>query len=300
MNHIIPTLFDTNEGIPGLDDPPLGCLVVPSVPNNIPSHVSTAPPDYLALLNPNPRDDRITFQEEGHLYTIEGTIGHPISVTTIIHNFFPHFDADKVIEKMMSGKNWTQSPYYGKTANEIKTQWSDSGKDASNLGTLMHADVERYLNKVEPLNPDTREFGYFLSFWKDFATINPGWVPYRTEWTVYDEDKMLAGSIDCTLTNEAGEIVILDWKRSKEIKRSNRYEKGHPPFQDMENCNYYHYTLQLNIYRHVLETRYGKIVKAMYIAVFHPNNETYQAFMIERYDIASIWDRLFQQKKYNR
>jgi ATP-dependent exoDNAse (exonuclease V) beta subunit len=252
------------------------------------------PPTYLASLNPHERDKRITFQEEGHIYKIEGVAEKPISVTTLIHSFFPEFDADTVIDKMMAGRKWSESKYFGKTKQEIKNEWEISRDQAAKSGTMMHADIERFLNKEPVLDPNSPEHRYFQAFWSGFQQVNPSYQPYRTEWLVFDEDKKLAGSIDCVLSNPAGEIVILDWKRSKEIKKSNFFEKGLGPLSNLDNCNFHHYTLQLNIYRHVLETRYGKRVMAMYIVVCHPTNPSFQVHVIERFDIASIWDQLFQ------
>jgi ATP-dependent exoDNAse (exonuclease V) beta subunit len=246
----------------------------------------------LARVNYHPRDDQITFVEEGHVYTVQGMEGHPTSVTTLIHHFFPEFNADMVIDKMMRSRNWLNSKYYGKTKEQIKEEWKMSGEEASRLGTLMHADIENFLNQEPVLNPDSIEFGYFMKFWEGFQIVNPTFKPYRTEWLVFDEDKKIAGSIDCTLSDDKGNIVILDWKRSKEIKKTNNFEKGLGPLSMLDNCNYNHYTLQLNIYRHILETRYEKRVVGMFIVVFHPNNEAFQVHTINKFDVASVWDEL--------
>lgn len=246
----------------------------------------------LATINHHPRDDQITFVEEGHLYTVVGMEGHPTSVTTLIHHFFPEFNPDIVIDKMMRSRNWPNSKYYGKTKQQIKEEWETSGKEASNLGTLMHADIENYLNQEPVLNPNCVEFQYFMQFWEGFQTVNPTFKPYRTEWLVFDEDKRIAGSIDCTLADANGNIVILDWKRSKEIKKTNSFEKGFGPLSKLDNCNYNHYMLQLNIYRHILETRYNKRVVGMYIVVFHPNNTTFEVHGFNRFDVTGVWDTL--------
>jgi ATP-dependent exoDNAse (exonuclease V) beta subunit len=239
------------------------------------------------------RDKNITFQEEGHIYTITGNKDHPISVTTLIHKFFPVFDADLVIDKMMKSNNWVTSKYFGKTKEEIKSTWEKDGQSAALLGTKMHADIEHFLNKENTFYHDSIEFKYFLTFWRDFTSVNKGFYPYRTEWLIYDEGKNLAGSIDCVLCNSDNQYVILDWKRSKEIKLNNNFEHGLEPFTNLQHCNYNHYTLQLNIYRHVLETKYNKNVIAMYIVVFHPNNKNYLVYNIEKYNLSPVWDKLF-------
>lgn len=252
----------------------------------------------LSRVNRHERDAKIVFHEEGHIYDIEGLEEHPVSVTTLIHNFFPKFNADLVIDKMMKGRNWKTSKYYGKTKEQIKDEWEASGTEASTLGTAMHADIERFLNEEDPLNPNSVEFGYFKQFWSYFTSVYPGYKPYRTEWLVYDEDKGLAGSVDCVLQNDSGDVIILDWKRSKEIKKSNSYEKGFDPFGNFDNCNYWHYTLQLNIYRHLLMNKYNKNVVSLHIVVLHPNNTTFEMHTLHQIDLTPIWNILFDLNKH--
>lgn len=228
----------------------------------------------LSRSNSHPRDSGITFREEDHVYTLKNG-SHPISVTTLIHKYFPHFDADLIISKMMNSPNWIDSKYFGMTPEEIKAQWSENGATQSNLGTVMHAAIEDWFNGNLPVEPKTVEFGYFKRFWANFQRENEGWRPYRTEWIVYDEKRMISGSIDMVLINEKGNLVLMDWKRSKEIKYDNRWEKGRGPCSHLDHCNYNHYTIQLNMYKRILEENYGKRVVAMFLLVFHPNNDDY-------------------------
>ena len=250
---------------------------------------------FLAQKNAHPRDSKISFEEEGHKYTIQGMNEAPTSVTTLIHHNFPPFNADVAIDKMMKSRNWPSSIYFGKTREEIKEGWDNTKKEASQLGTLMHADIERFLNNEKVLNPNSKEFSHFKLFWSEFQKVNPGFVPYRTEWLVYDEENKIAGSIDFVLMDAHGRIIIVDWKRSKAIKMSNEYEKGLNCFSHLDNCNFWHYSLQLNIYRHILETKYKMHVVGMYIVVLHPENPYYLTHLIPRYDIASIWGSLTHQ-----
>jgi len=115
---------------------------------------------------------------------------------------------------------------------------------------------------------------------------------YRTEWLVYDETIGLAGSIDCVLEDDNNNLYILDWKRSKEIKMENTYEKGKAPFDNFDHCNYWHYTLQLNFYKHILETKYNKKVVFMMLVILHPNQENYLCHPILDIDLSSIWNTL--------
>jgi len=228
----------------------------------------------LSIINKHPRDDYISFKEENHIYIVDGNSNYT-SVTTWIHSFFPHFDSDIVISKMRNSKNWVDSPYYGKTDNEIKELWSNNGKEASKLGTEMHLNIEYYYNGL-PFNDkfkNTKEYIYFNNYLKD----HKDYIPFRTEWSVYTKKYLLAGSIDMVYFDpkDKNKIVIADWKRSKEIKYKNNFEKAHSPINDLDNCNYWHYTLQLNIYRMILEKYYTKKVSHMFLVVIHPDNHNY-------------------------
>ena len=69
-----------------------------------------------------------------------------------------------------------------------------------------------------------------------------------------------------------GTFCLIDWKRSKEIKYdaySNKKMKD--PFSMLPDSNFGKFSLQLNLYKMLLERNYGLIVSKMMIAVFHPN-----------------------------
>ena len=113
----------------------------------------------LSKNNHHPRDVFITFQEEGHKYTISCDPDTKYtSVTTLIHSYFPKFDADDVIDKMMNGKNWKEGhKYWGMTKQQIKDQWSQNGKNVSQAGTDMHFNIECFMNNDVISYPYTHE-----------------------------------------------------------------------------------------------------------------------------------------------
>lgn len=238
----------------------------------------------LSFKNKHARDDSIVFDEPTHVYTVNGTSKGWISCTKFIHNCFPHFDADAIIKKMMSSPKWSQSKYFGKTAQQIKDEWNANGEDASSRGTAMHLAIEQFLHghpeMIDPPVLETTEWKYFSRFWRD---VKEDLVPYRSEWEVWSEEYKLAGSIDMVFYRKSDDsYVIYDWKRSKEIKMESAWETGYEPVNHLPNTNYWHYTLQLNTYRWFLETYYGLKISDMYIVIFHPNNTTYQKFRLNR------------------
>jgi ATP-dependent exoDNAse (exonuclease V) beta subunit len=248
------------------------------------SHRMPQPWQELSYRNRHPRDEKIQFDEPTHVYTVNGSSKGIVSCTKFLHEFFPHFDPDAVIAKMMASPKWSESKYFGKTAEEIKKGWNDSGASASGSGTAMHLAIEQFLHGhpelIEPSVLGTPEWAYFKQFWAD---VSGDLVPYRSEWEVWSEEYKLAGSIDMIFYRPSDDsYVIYDWKRSKEIKKTNNFGTGFGPVAHLPDANYWHYTLQLNVYRWFLETYYGLKISDMYIVVMHPDNTTYKRFRLNR------------------
>ena len=220
-------------------------------------------------MNHHERDNHIIFDEEPHIYTIDGDSSYT-SVTTFCHSHFKKFDADLIIKKMMESKYWYKNKYYGKSSEEIKNEWEINRNNAAEMGTKMHYDIECYYNKMD-FNNDSIEYKYFINFINDYPNLNP----YRTEWMIWDKELKLAGSIDMVYLNDDDTLSIYDWKRCKEIVRNKRFEEysiteciSHIP-----NTNFWHYSLQLNIYKYIIEKNYGKKIKELCLICLHPNNK---------------------------
>ena len=232
----------------------------------------------------HPRDARITFYEPTHTYTIDGSSKGIISGTGFLHQFFPHEDSRDIIKKMMRSPKWPESKYFGKTPDQIIREWDKTKNEASTKGTAMHLGIEQFVNGAEdvilPEIKESVEFKYFLNFWKDHGA---DLEPYRAEWSVFSEEHLLCGQIDMLFRRKSdGKFVIYDWKRSKEIKTSNKWAKGYGPCDHLDDCNYWHYTLQLNVYRWILENLYDMEIAEMYLIICHPNNNNYIRMRLNR------------------
>ena len=282
--------------------------------------------------NGHDRDKNISFEEEGHKYTIHCDLESKYtSVTTWNHQFFPKFDADLIIDRMMKGRNWNlKHKYWGMTKEEIKKMWSDNAAAVSGAGTEMHYEIECFMN-----HPDlesythkdlleeyykeaevceqlvearkSSEWRYFIRYLEE----NPDLKPYRTEWTVYDEDMKLSGSIDMVYENPDGTLMIYDWKRSKEISRINKFDKYAEIYSisHLPDSNFWHYSLQLNTYKVILEKKYGKKVTNLRLVRLHPNcletnEDTYELIDVpilkkEMRDLFSLREIEVREKEMN-
>ena len=251
----------------------------------------------LTSLHSHERDENIKFYEKGHKYEIVTDLTSKYtSVTTWNHSHFPHFNADEIIQNMMKGKSWKEGhKYWGLTPEQIKDMWNKNRDNAAGAGTNIHYEIECFMNNptIQPeythkelydkyISEETvsknnsLEWQYFLQFLKD----TPSLKPYRTEWMIYHEELKLAGSIDMVYENEDGTLSIYDWKRSANITKINAWNKFaltkcicHFP-----DSNFWHYALQLNTYRKIIQEKYGKQVTKLCLVRLHPDceEETYE------------------------
>lgn len=248
---------------------------------------------YLSSINHHPRDDLIVFDEGPHVYTVKGENNYT-SVTTWNHSHFKQFDADKVIKQMMSSRRWSQNKYFNKSPEEIKAIWEANRDDAAKAGTKMHYDIECYYNNM-PVDNSSVEFNYFMNFVRE----HPELKPYRTEWMVWDEELRLAGSIDMVFENKDGTLMIYDWKRSREIIRNKQYEEYSITecISHLPDTNFWHYSLQLNTYKAILEKNYDKKVTALRLVCLHPSNKNKNYIIIDVPDLQEEVDELFALRK---
>ena len=120
----------------------------------------------LAEINGHIRDNMISFDEENHIYTVNGDSSY-MSVTTFVHSNFPKFDGDSIIDSMMKSSNWQKNKYFGLTKEEIKAKWEVNRDEAANSGTDMHKMIEDYYNQLitkKDFPQNTISMEYFTDF----------------------------------------------------------------------------------------------------------------------------------------
>ena len=193
-------------------------------------------------LNSHPRDSRLLFDPESHTYYIEG---RPLkSVTTLVEGCFPQFDALYWAHR--------KAPQEGLTPEELMAKWEAEACRARDLGTTMHDKIERYY-LGEDSGDDTDAYRLF----RCFAAVNRLY-PFRTEWRIYLEEYGIAGTLDFLERTPDGTYNIYDWKRSRKlINRFGMVEATSPfrktglhPISHLPDCSYYHYALQVSVYRY--------------------------------------------------
>ena len=114
---------------------------------------------------------------------------------------------------------------------------------------------------------------------------------------IYSEQLKIAGSIDMLYKNSDGSFSIFDWKRSKEIQKYNMYKKFSKTesVKHLPDLNFVHYSLQLNLYKYILETNYNFKIKDLILVQLHPNFKNYKLY--ECLDLTSELDLLIKERQ---
>jgi hypothetical protein len=266
---------------------------------------------HLERVNVHPRDLRIIFDEATHKYTIDGDKIFTISVSGLVHNYFPHFDAEAVVNQYY--KAWSEnkaSKYFAlirylrhivgvdnddDIKAEIAASWNAAGNAASGAGTKTHLDIELFLNddpKCDTSNTDLAQF----HAWRATPPYNT-WTPYRTEWSIYCEKACVAGQIDSLWIDPEGNYHMIDWKRCARIEQTSSFrEMGYQPFDNLPNTNFGHYTVQQNAYAFMLSKHYGIECASLSLVQIHPDMPTFKTWplRIMQEETAEIFKRRFK------
>jgi hypothetical protein len=241
----------------------------------------------LASKNRDSRDNRIKFDPIEHRYFIDEN-PDTISVTQLIDKFFPDYDSPywsrrKAIDRLIANGIPQTEEKILSMQKVILKEWDDKRVTSANKGTALHEAIENYYNNNDYAG-DSIEFQHFLAFKRRY----PNMQPFRSEWRIFDEDLLIAGTIDMVYKKEDGTLYMFDWKRSEKVvlppngqhlkltdPTAHFAEFGFGELSHLTNDSYYKYALQQNIYKAILEKRYNYKISSMNLLILHENYETY-------------------------
>ena len=225
------------------------------------------------------QDNDIEFFAKEHIYVYKKFIQLK-AVSDIISMFFRKFDSigwsrKKALENGISQRCQLE-------------QWDCKGVESREVGTYLHEQIHKYLVREKPdftyhfqyngeeVHVDkmvdiSTEYIYFKKFLNEENI-----VPFRTEWQIFDPVLRIAGTIDFLSRNGNG-FDLYDWKRSDKIdKYATVWNHGINGLESVPDTRYYHYCIQLNMYKYILENNYNITINKMYLVVLHPAYNAYQ------------------------
>ena len=223
-------------------------------------------PDPITLSQPN---GEIKLEESTHKYILAGYEYITFtSVTTCISEFFDKFDKEAVAYKLVT----TIPKYKGRSAEDLIEEWEES----ANYGTAVHKEIEDYikLKKTPKIDRAIAGVNWLTKYLQksDYEVFS--------EVIVFCKELKIAGTVDLVIFDKLSQkYSILDWKTSKEIKTdSYKMKTGNKPeTNDLLDCKFNHYALQLSLYRYLLEKNYNLQLDDQLI--IHLNSDTVHGYI---------------------
>ena len=222
----------------------------------------------------------VTFHDEPHKYYVDGK--ELISVTTILHRYQEEFQEDY----------WSnyKADEYTLTQREVLRAWKFINKKGTMKGSAIHDYAENlFLNKVFPYPKELilNEFGFdpvLLEYEITKKHVNNFYnavkgklIPIRTEMIIYDSESLIGGMLDILFWNvRAQEFQIWDWKTNKAFEKEVKSRHFQGKLQLLEDSDLEIYSLQLAMYKLIIEKNTGIKLGKSYIVWFSHNNEDYE------------------------
>lgn len=222
----------------------------------------------------------VTFFDEPHKYYVGND--ELISVTTLIHKYQEEFD-----EAYWSDFKANQ---YGVPQWKIKRAWDFINKKGTMKGSIIHDYAENILlNKVfkYPQQDIITEFGFdpILPEYEitkrhvnNFIRVSKGkLIPIKTELVMYDEESKVAGMTDLLFYNvRENELQIWDHKTNKQLTRENSNNYLIEPLSTLQNCDLEIYSLQMSLYKRIIERNTSLKLGKSYIVWYSHNNPDFE------------------------
>ena len=109
-------------------------------------------------------------------------------------------------------------------------------------------------------------------------------MPFRTEWHICDVELGIAGTIDF-ISKNGPSYDIYDWKRSRKASPNETvWRYGINGLEHVPDISFYHYAIQQNLYRYILEKNFGINISNMFIVIFHSQFDNYYKYQIPKMD----------------
>ena len=237
------------------------------------------------------RNGNVCFNEENHKYfDVNDESKQYISVTTLIDRYGQEFNKDfwsayKALEKLLSKDAWQLekksllaskkfnkdllSTYdisendFNKAQQDILDEWDKNNREACERGTKIHSELENNFYKAGK-NITLQKFGIGGKFEcrKDYTDLDLEHGVYP-EYLIYRESEdgilKIAGQVDLIIKN-GNDIIIVDHKTNKKIDLKSGFNtqtkstaKMKYPLNNLDDCNFWHYTMQLSTYAWMLQ-----------------------------------------------
>lgn len=180
-----------------------------------------------------------------------------ISVTRLVEKFVEPFDEVKIAEKCSKNK---KSKWYKMEPEDIIRIWNNENKRSTELGTWYHEQRENDVLNCNTITRNGKELQIINGSYEDGIKIAPSQILTEgiyPEHFVYLDSVGICGQSDWVEVCD-GKVYILDYKSNKHIDTESyvdfkgRHKMMLKPLKHIQDCNFYHYALQLSTYMYIV------------------------------------------------
>ena len=247
----------------------------------------------------------IRYKDSDHSYLIDDV--RAISGTQLIHKYVSEFKQLEVAEMVAKKKDIL--------VEYVLNDWAKNNVKSTVKGTLMHEFIELQfqkrvlefddsqikqmiktsLKRIETYNSEFSDLKHDIdevlvnikdSIHKTIDKIekflkdsNGSLIPILSEFIIGDKEYRICGTIDQIFYNKTyNSLQIWDWKTNNKIDLENKFKKDQfmlPPISHIENSNFWHYSIQLSLYKFILQKITGIEVGKLYLCHFDDTKDDY-------------------------
>lgn len=236
-------------------------------------------------------NDNVFFNDEKHVY-LDKLSGEPyISVTTLVgfyenefnESFFSKYKALEALadpdhfslvkQGLLSTQVWKPElldklkidhDEFETKVQEFLDGWHNTRDEACSHGTWVHHVMETSFYGKETFDLSDFDCSDIVGNYKCVK----GYYPQRLEEGIYPEYLLswispeglrISGQADLII-RKGDDILVLDWKTNREIKKKSYFNSSKKrnvmmkyPLNNLMDCNYRHYQLQLSLYAYIIQ-----------------------------------------------
>ncbi len=228
-----------------------------------------------------PNQQKLEFDAPSHTYTFEGQ--KLTSVSNIIKQYSHPFDEDGSILAKKAAEN-------GISIEEQRAAWKKINEDSIIRGNSFHKDLEIYIKTKKVADTHNKKII------KQFAKIKFKGKLY-SEVRLFNLEFGIAGTSDILELMPDNSIRIWDLKSNKKLNTYSWGRKMKYPLNNYWDANMYHYTIQLEIYKFMLE-KAGWWVDNLTLLFIDPKTETLKQIPVQgrREDIIHLLNHYCRKK----
>lgn len=223
----------------------------------------------------------VFFIDKNHTYRINSEEAK-CSVTSLLKKYTPEFKGEKPARAIAAKR--------GVSVEDVLNEWEYKKQYSCHKGTEFHKFAENYLarkqvsldedaakqffiknnsmNVLEDFKNYKKEMlGMVSNFLKFYNWYEGTYSIVKSELVIGDTGSKICGTIDnLSLNEKTGELAIFDYKTNQNIKTEGyKKETLLEPFKHLQNCEMVKYSLQLWIYKIILEKNTPYKVGDLYI-----------------------------------